>query len=217
MYTKIERNRSHAVFSVIVDKVCGLIGLMVVCVLGIIISWDKVEKIPLLMTLSLLPVIVLILCAAVILVAFYSDNYFYKLIKRISSNKESRVTELILKIIDAVSHYKNNINLLISCVSLSVLLHLSSVLFLLVIDPVFNLELIKFSDHMIALSLANLSNLIPITPGGIGIGEIAYAQLIGLLINSENLGDLALQYLALRISWVIISMPGMLAYLFYKR
>lgn len=217
MYRKMKRNRSHAVFSVIVDKICGFMGLMIVCALGIIISWKVVKEIPLLMTLSLLIFLVLILCVAIIFFIFFTNNYFYKPIKNFVTDKEYKFGKLVIKIMDAVLHYKNNINLLLSCIGLSVLLHLSSVLFLIIIGPIFSHELIKFSDHMIALPLANLSNLIPMTPGGLGIGEIAYAQLIGLLINSQNLGNLALQFLALRISWVIISMPGMIVYILYKK
>ena len=216
IYKYADENRTKAVFSVIIDRGCGLIGLMIVCALGIIISWRKIIEIPLLLTLSLGLISSLVLCVLAICIILMTNKHVDRYLQNKLFKQKSEFIKNLMSIVGAISHYRNNISIFPVCVGLSIMLHLSSVLFLYIISSMFHSGSIIFTDYMAALSFANISNLIPVTPGGLGIGEVAYAQIMEQLTLVKNTSNFILQYLALRISWVIISLPGMVVYVLYK-
>ena len=67
-------------------------------------------------------------------------------------------------------------------------------------------------------SIALFVNSLPLTPGGIGLGEIAYTELINLFNEyKKNLINLSNVYLIFRIINLTISLPGIIFFLLYKK
>lgn len=76
-----------------------------------------------------------------------------------------------------------------------------------------SLDVIFFTN-----SIALFANSLPLTPGGIGLGEVAYTELLNLLNEyKKNLINLSNVYLIFRIVNFIISLPGIIFFLLYKK
>jgi uncharacterized protein (TIRG00374 family) len=68
---------------------------------------------------------------------------------------------------------------------------------------------ISLSDYLIAASLTQIVNLIPATPGGVGIGEIAFANILYLLNPGTN-AAYATVYFAFRLIGTLTYLPGVI-------
>jgi uncharacterized membrane protein YbhN (UPF0104 family) len=64
---------------------------------------------------------------------------------------------------------------------------------------------------------AMIANSIPLTPGGLGVGEAAFAQLAHLLEQVPTQASYATAFLAMRVLNVLISVLGVLLYAMHRK
>jgi uncharacterized membrane protein YbhN (UPF0104 family) len=74
---------------------------------------------------------------------------------------------------------------------------------------------LPFFDFILAIAIAQIVSLIPIAPGGFGIGEVAFANVMTLL-NANITGPYATIFLAYRIINILPYLPGIMLFSFDK-
>ncbi|MEO5355225.1 MAG: flippase-like domain-containing protein [Magnetococcus sp. XQGC-1] len=73
------------------------------------------------------------------------------------------------------------------------------------------------ADHFfVAAPVAWVANLLPISPGGLGVGEAAFAQVCQWLQPTATLAALGTPFLINRILQIAASLPGLWVYLTYR-
>ncbi|MBF0462935.1 MAG: flippase-like domain-containing protein [Magnetococcales bacterium] len=73
------------------------------------------------------------------------------------------------------------------------------------------------ADHFfVAAPVAWLANLLPISPGGLGVGEAAFAQVCQWLQPTATLTALGTPFLINRLLQMVASLPGLWVYLAYR-
>ena len=87
----------------------------------------------------------------------------------------------------------------------------------MITNSVYNFE-ISLDVIFFTNSIALFSNSIPLTPGGIGLAELTYAELLSLFDEyNKNLLNLSNVYLIFRIINLVISLPGIIIFIMYKK
>ena len=82
-------------------------------------------------------------------------------------------------------------------------------------DTIFNFQ-INLKQIFVSNSVTVLMNSLPITPGGVGIGELSFIKMNNLFVDSSMLIGLANVIIFFRIVNFIVSLPAILFYVRYK-
>jgi len=119
----------------------------------------------------------------------------------------SRWVHPILSLLDAMHIYRHAKRTLVKCILISVLIQLFIVLAIVQIANMMHFPPVTLSSYAIAIAATQVANLIPITPGGIGIGEAAFVKVI-MLLNPGISGPFATVFVAYRLIGMMVYLPG---------
>lgn len=173
--------RSDALISVLVDRMLGIFALAFLASVVILIVDTFAELRP------VFPPLVLVLIAAALV---YTSRRvrkllrFDQLIERLPMSKRLRSLDTAL-----VAYRRQPFEMGLAFL-LSLGNHAFSVLGVMSLGLAFGIpsRLVAFSDYLAIVPVANIVSSVPITPGGWGVGEAAYAYLFGLLGVAASLG-----------------------------
>jgi uncharacterized protein (TIRG00374 family) len=121
-----------------------------------------------------------------------------------------------LSLLEAVRVYRHSKQIIFNCLIASVIIQVLIVLTCALIAKMMHFPTISLFDYMIAASITQLINLIPIAPGGFGIGEAAFANII-LLLNPGTITTYATIFLAYRVIGILCYLPGIAIFIFDSR
>ncbi len=204
-------SRMSGLFSIMVDRATGLGGLVVIGMIAALMHYSSIEaSIP-----WLLPQIEvfagLLLLGLITAVILFITRHRWKayLEKKLSGNatlmRIGREGYRIIKLF--VQRYRE----MILCIAISCVIQLTVSVILYLIAQHAGFESVPLWQLILASSLAQLSGLLPVTPGGIGIAEAAFALvLIGL--NPDVSAAYSSIFLTYRMLTMLVMLPGMLLY-----
>ncbi len=122
----------------------------------------------------------------------------------------------ILSLLDAIKVYRNSKITIITCLIISVIIQGMIAITCLLIANMMGFPSIPFSYCLLAIGVTQIVNLIPISPGGFGLGEMAFANVLSLL-NPAIGGTYATIFLAYRLIGIVFYLPGIGILLIDKR
>lgn len=200
---KFTKNSLKATLTILFDRIVGFVGLFLVGIYSLISIFDK--KIFSIISFKLILITFLLL--ALIIFFIY---IFYK--KKVFSKK---INKYLNEFIIYLNLNKKNILFFIL---------LSSLLFTIVHISVYIIsDIILYFDlgvkKVFFLNFfTTLVNTVPITPGGIGIGEIAFVNLNNFFFtNQTNFKNIANIILLYRLINLVVCLPGAVIYIFQKK
>jgi len=203
---------NHLTFSVIVDRLTGLLSLLL---LGIAmvpalppVYADRLEW---LAGLALLGLVV----GLVIAVRF--GALFIGLALRIPAPVGPKVAHILTEILGALGAYLSQPLILIAAVAISIVQFALVLAALIIVGHAMGFVQLSWSGYVVAGVWSIIANALPITPGGIGVGEAAFAQAAFALSSpsTQNSG-FGTVFLATRILTLLVSLIGLLPWLFYR-
>jgi uncharacterized protein (TIRG00374 family) len=131
-----------------------------------------------------------------------------------------RLTQLILSFLAAVHIYQKNKMVIVECLAASLLVQMLVASATALIAKMLGFSSLAFSHYLLAVGITQIVNLIPLTPGGIGIGETAFAHIL-LLFNPSVHAAFATIFFVYRLISLLTYLPGALCYLpkilFFKK
>lgn len=207
---KFPRQKSKTILSIFVDRVMGLLGTLVLaCLVApyyLDSIWCNATLYYLMMVCVSVCIASLILFLAMVMLLTDKTGFATK-IKRLlmKMNFASR----FLPVLDAIHDYRNSK----IAIFLSLLMSIGTQLLLLavvsVIGRVMGLPELPLGVYMLALVIGQIANLIPLTPGGLGVGEAAFANIIYLL-HPGTVAAYATAFFALRLLSTLAYLPGVI-------
>jgi len=203
LFKKIPEKKSGALLSILFDRITGLMGIFVIISLLAIFQFRFFTQQHELFYLFILCTAA---CASGLIV-------FTTLL--IMPNKwwpQARWVKPFLPLLEAIAIYRTNKLSIIKCLIMSIFIQLLIVSAIILIAKIMDLPSIPFSDYAIAMGVTQIVNLIPVTPGGVGIGEIAFANIL-LLLNPGTNAAYATTFLAYRLMSMLTYLPGVLCYI----
>lgn len=208
--------RSAAVMSVIVDRYCGLMGLIAIATGVCLLRYHVIASNP---GLSAIAVMVGAMFAAGI-VLFAGGIWFSDYLHRsgfLESYKRGWPGfDVLSRIISALAAYRLHGRLILTAWLLSLLVHGFSIVALIIIAAAILPETLSGADLAIAAPISLFMNSLPITPGGIGVGEGAFDTICRMLAGNEDGTPYGNVFLGYRAASIIASLPAIFLYIKYR-
>lgn len=209
-YYLIKNNseKSVSISSVLVDRVLGILALLLLCVISLLVGGNLVSKFNIGLYVSLLLLIFLFF-----LYFFQREktaNLLHKLLPKI---KFKSFTEKIIKLHLSVLEYKKHPKTLLFTFFLTFLVNITRVIIFYVISLAFDIP-IPIIYFFVFIPILTVVIMIPISIGGLGVGEgafITFFSLVGISIN-----DSIVVVLTNTLANTLFTLIGGLAIFFYK-
>lgn len=163
--------RGVAVLSILFDRLFGMLGIFIIALVLSVIEARHIFATPDLRPIGIATAVACLVLAGG-LVAVVAGRF-----------RHGRLPPLAAKVADALAAYGRDRRLLAGCLALSLLVHLLTVagFYVLAASGNYPLPLVKLA---LAFVLSLVANMLPITPGGIGVGETTFAYLCRIIGGS---------------------------------
>ncbi len=209
-YYLIKNNgeKSVSVSSIFVDRLLGLFSLLLFSVVSIIVAGDLISKIDIKFYVLALFVIVII--------SFYlfqkegTARILEGILKKI---KHHKLAELFIKLHSSILEYKKYPGTLASTFFLTILAHATHVLIFYIVALAFNIS-VPIIYFFLFIPIITLIIMIPISIGGLGVGEsvfIAFFSLVGI-----SMSNCVIMAFTNSIINILFTLSGGIVFLFYK-
>ena len=137
------------------------------------------------------------------------------ILERLGSRAGDRVLRLSMQVDTAFRIYVKRADILLAAVLISVLQFAVIFIALVVIARAFDFVTASPVTIVYAGVISLIANSVPLTPGGIGVGEAAFANAI-TLIDPSAIGPYATVFLAFRALTLVLSLLGGPVFLVYR-
>lgn len=212
LFKQYPDKRSAIMLSILFDRLIGLMGVFIL-VAGFTIFDSKLANLHR-YALYIFSTSCIFLFGFVFLLYFSNIMQKFNFINQLKSRFHHKSWyRVFISLSDAIATYKNNKLDIIKCILSSVLIQILIVITCRCLANIMNFPTISFPDYAIALGLTQIVNLIPISPGGFGVGEAAFAKIIQLL-NPGMIGTFATIFLAYRVIGLLLYLPALSVFLF---
>jgi len=208
--------RSSVMLSILFDRITGLLGIFIaVCLVSIPyldrLSHQKLTLYFIFICISFSFGVAALYFASLLLPQKIGLSAFLN--HRYADNKWVKA---VLSFLDAIRVYRNSKITIIKCLFASLIVQALIAISCMLIAKMLQFPGFSIMDYILAIAVTQIVNLIPIAPGGIGVGEIAFANVLALL-NPGVSGSFATIFLAYRIIGIVTYLPGIAIFVFNKK
>lgn len=199
--------------SVVADRLLGLAGLLIAAAIFLFVKAERMMSSPALQGLAVFvigaTVAVFVLLGGAIALGYHSS---VRRRMRAFLDANGSVARLIGPVIQAGRAYHTHIWGMLVGLALSVLVHLLTASVLIVLAEAIEFRDLDRLDIGLATLLASLANAIPLTPGGLGIGEGAFAQICQMLSSAPDAISYGSAFFLARVVTTFVSLIGAISY-----
>lgn len=205
------QTKTPAALSVLLDRVLGIMGLFILGLTSLILNFTTLWHNPLLKPIASF-IIMFCICTLIFFILVFmpikNQNNF---ILKITSDKIFCLS-ILKKIYLALRSYKNKPWHLINALLLSIVIQTATMLIYIKITEKLNNIHVSIIEYATIFPIGILTTAIPITPGGLGIGHVAFEKLYELinLKNGANVFNLFF------IENILLNCIGIIPYLLLK-
>jgi uncharacterized membrane protein YbhN (UPF0104 family) len=217
LFRELSSGRVAATLSLLADRIIGLLGLLVLALLVLPVRLDLILERPAFGGIALTASGLLASALFVLLLALHLSGR-EGMRRRLARLLGARAGGLAIAVLDAAAAYRRfPIARLAACLGLSLAVHALSVAAIVVIAGSLSIGVLGPADYLIVAPLSVFVNALPVTPGGLGVGEAAFGQLAALLEEAPTGAAYATAFLIYRGIAIAAGLPGVVAYLIYRR
>lgn len=204
-----DKQRSLAMWSILLDRIVGMCGLFAVGAVFIYLNFGRLWAVP-----ALRPVILLVYGYLLGFIAFLIVLRLLRAQREIvvANTSVGRVLAKLYEILTAFRVYRDHLPALLLSVLISTLSHaLSFVLFAMLAQGLSTGPVDLYALAAI-FPIGMLVTTLPLSPGGLGVGHVAFEYLFTLagLSNGANV------YNAYFVSQTCLNLTGVVAYLVHR-
>lgn len=207
-YRAVGGGFSQLTFSVLVDRMAGLVSLLV---LGLLM----LPALPSAYAGQFAWVAAIFLAAGIALLAFAvrSGDWFVGLFARFPGRIGRVLAQISNDLLTALRAYWTQPGRLAVALVVSIAQYLLILLALFLLGSAMGFTTLSWIGYGIAGVWSMIANSLPITPGGIGVGEAAFAHVAIALTQSQADSSYGTVFLAFRVLTIIIGIGGVLPWL----
>lgn len=210
--------RGKASLSVVTDRVMGFLGLVVAASVIVLLNIDALIATRPLRQMAILVALLL----AGFLIAFALLHYLgtHPSIRHVvlrCAAKSDILGRLLTSLLEVMRAYRHSKPEMAICLGLSVVGQFLMAGAIVSIAQSMQLGHLTSLDAALAGLLSYIANMLPITPGGIGIGEGAFDQICRFLVGTTTSIPFGTAFLVTRAVSYCAVMPGAASYLIYGK
>jgi glycosyltransferase 2 family protein len=200
--------------SILVDRAIGMLGLLILTAGMVRLRWERIQTVPELtvLALSLLACLLAAVIAGTVLLA--APSLLPASSERL--RKYPRISRFVAKVHDILIAFRRKPAVLIITLCLSIVIQGCTLLAFLAIATSLHIGSVTTLDVAVAAPLAMLANILPFTPGGLGVGEAAFDQLCRWLSSTATAAPYASIFFAFRAVSLVTLVPGLLAFVTHR-
>lgn len=210
IYHGARREPGKLLISILVDRLAGLSGMVV---LAIFTQFALPAGVDWRLTLIIVGLAFAIVLGASLLPLL--GKLVAKGVARFSNGLGKRLEELSGQFEVANKTYANRLDILAVAVFLSAVQFAFALASILIMASAFDFAAAHSTTIIYAGIISLIANAVPITPGGIGVGEAAFANAVRL-IEPTALGPYATIFLAVRAVSLLVNLVGGVVFLIYR-
>ena len=202
----------QAYLSIVVDRLLGMTGLLLIGALLFAANLSEITRHPQMRSLVLISAAMGVVLALAAGLAVGFDRFVtpwlgnWRLLHRLTTHMSL-----------LAHYYRRSLPLVGVCLLISVVVHALMLTSLLVLAWALFGDTLSTSQLGLAGVMATLANQIPITPGGLALGEGTFAYLCHLMDPINVTADYGSVIFLQRLVALIATLPGLLSYLAYQR
>ena len=211
---KTPDKKAAAVLTIILDRIIGLMGLMIICCIGFAINLETVKQHNALKTLAIVMFLTLF-CLLIFAMIGLSrrvgqTKLFNTILEKVPFSKT------IKNLYEAFHIYRERRRRLAYALLISLANHSLCIIGFFMITRALGLELLSIRSYLFIVPTGMLTSAIPLTPAGIGVGQVAFLKLFEWTLGVKTTvgADAATIWQAMTI---FICMFGVYFYLTYRR
>lgn len=202
---------SRATISIVLDRIFGVVLGAIVFILFSVLYWDIVKNYQILKIVVSLVAFILFFAISISLISYH---WGHKIAGWIRGDGRGKFQEFIAGVLDGMQEVAHSPSTLLAATFWSIFIQLLMITVSFILATVLGFTGLSFGQLAIAFNGGLLTSVIPITPGGIGIGEAAFDQICRVLSGSSM--AYASIFFSFRIVKMIVSLPGGI-YLLYEK
>ena len=202
----------QAYLSIVVDRLLGMAGLLLLGAILFAVNYSEIAHHP--EMLSLIGYSAAAGAGIVLLVGLVIafDRFVSPLFSRL------RVVHRVATHLSLlVQYYRSSLPLLCLCLLISVVVHVLVLGSLVILARALFGDTLSISQLGLSGVMATLANQIPITPGGLALGEGTFAFLCHLMDPANVTIDYGSVIFLQRLVALIATVPGLFSYMAYRR
>jgi uncharacterized protein (TIRG00374 family) len=211
-YRAIGNNLNRLTFSVVVDRISGLFALL-------LLGLATLPALPgnFASRLEWIAVVVFVIGAGGVAFILALGGVLTRTVARLPAPVGPTLAHVLAELIEALKAYLAQPGLLIGAVVISVVQYSLVLVALFVLGNAMGFGGLSISGYVIAGAWSLVANSLPITPGGIGVGEAAFAHTAAMLAIPPSAGaGYGTIFLAMRVLTVALGIIAVLPWLLYR-
>lgn len=214
---RLSSKRTAAGLSIFIDRLLGLYAMsLVVCAVALLDLTGIMQSVPLRLlatiagTLSIgIPVLVYVL--------YVSLKQGTPLLHRIGNMLPGDFfTDVFHKLIEGLTLYRHAPGSVAIALGISVLTFALGIFCVMILGYSMRLGPLAPIDYGFAAPWASVASILPITPGGLGVGEAAFDRICHWREVNQTAAAYGTIFLVYRIATVVATLPGLAVYLLHR-
>lgn len=206
--------RGQAALTIVLDRVIGLFSMMLIAALFSLLLLDRITVSPPLTLLVFSTFLLVGIGPPVALLIFWMMGKIDRFPNWLKGRPNGRLEKLFRLLAEFAVYFNNGkkhvfIAILVSAVGQSL-----EILALLWIASNLSIHVLPFEAYFIAGPWAWLANILPVSPGGLGVGEAAFDQVCKWLSPGNATVAFGTIFLINRMCLFLASVPGLFFFLF---
>jgi uncharacterized protein (TIRG00374 family) len=213
---KIPDKRSAGLLAILLDRITGLMGIFIAVCVSTALHFNSIKSNA---ATFYFVVFCIALCSGILLLYFLSSTLPAQLgiSKWLDTHHGHRKgIKTIMSLLDAVRVYRNSKLAISKCLFISFMVQIFIALNCYLIAKMMHFPEISFYHYILAIAITQLVNLIPLTPGGFGLGEAAFANVLSFL-NPFTAASYATIFLGYRLLGILLYLPAVVIFIFDRQ
>jgi uncharacterized protein (TIRG00374 family) len=205
--------RAPAMLTVVVDRYLSLISLFTIALVFIPWRYEQIMGSPVLQALSLTALALFAGGAALLILALFCSRALNRFLLKRKWQEKNLFKRTLVRLWEAVVVYRDRPGPLLACWGISIVSQIFTVTSVILVGRAMGNQVLQVQDYAFIVSFAALANVLPITPGGLGVGEAAFAQLSLLVHPAHSSQGYASIFLGFRAVSFLVSILSTLTYI----
>lgn len=201
-------------FSILLDRLLGLFALSTIAALMTVINWHQLQLTPglHLLAVSVLGLFVTAVAAGLLMLIVplplsMFDDW---------PGRWVRVARVVDQIRDVLVMARQNPKPLLASFAIALVIQSLQVSTIVVIALTLAIGNLSATDYFLAAPLTLIANAVPLTPNGLGVGEILFDQMCHSLEQDPSTTAYSSIFFAFRALAIFVSLVGLISFVIYR-
>lgn len=214
----LSSKRTAAVLSIFVDRLLGLYAmLLVVCTVALLDLSGIIRSAPLKLLATIAGTLSISIPVIVCILFIILNKANYRLDRIAKMLPIGFISESFNKIIEGIKLYRHAPGPIALALAISILIFTLGIVCVMVLGYSMQLGPLGPLDYGFAAPWASLASLLPVTPGGLGVGEAAFDRICHWREVNQTVAAYGTIFLVYRIASAVATLPGLMIYVLYRK